>query len=121
MFKDFYEFYDTLASKGEYGDGKQVAEEAFERFKECQAILDFLEKNKGNFSAKNIAENLNIKYGKWSFTTHSVANHCIKLIQLGKIRYRIEEYQIKIQDYTMQNGEPHYKFIDCRRKIYSIA
>lgn len=123
MFKDFYEFYDTLASKGKYGNGKQVALEAFGRFRDCQAILEFLERNKDKeFSAREIAENLKNKYGrKGSFTSNSVAADILKLEGLKLTKYRIEEYQIKIEDGYMQNGKPHYKFIDCRRKIYSIA
>lgn len=122
MFKDFYDFYDTLASKANYDYGKVVAEEAFIRFRNCQAILEFLERNKGHeFSAKEIAENLEIKYGKYIFTTNSVAADILKLEDLGLTKYRVQEYQIKIQDSTMENGEPHYKFIDCRRKIYSIT
>lgn len=122
MFKDFYDFYDALASKANYNYGKIVAEEAFRRFRNCQAILEFLERNKGHeFSAKEIAENLEIKYGKCIFTTNSVAADILKLEDLGLTKYRVQEYQIKIQDDTMENGEPHYKFIDCRRKIYSIA
>ena len=121
MFKDFYEFYDTLASKGEYGDGRQVALEAFERFSECQAILDFLEKNKDKeFSAKEIAKNLEIKYGKWSFTTHSVAAHCVKLIQMGKIHFRNEWYQIKILLNHLPNGNPRYELKDTCTKYYRI-
>lgn len=121
MFKDFYDFYDALASTN-YNRGKLVAEKAFRRFRNCQAILEFLERNKGHeFSAKEIAENLEIKHGKYTFTTNSVAADILKLEDLGLTKYRVQEYQIKIQDYTMQNGKPHYKFIDCCRKIYSIA
>lgn len=122
MFKDFYEFYDMLASKANYNYGKYVAEETFKRFRDCQAILGFLEKNKDKeFSAREIAENLEIKYGKWTFTTHSVAADILKLEDLNLIKSHFEEYQIKIEDGKLLNGEPHYKFIDCCRKIYSIA